>query len=398
MPFQSLKDLYVEQLRDLYSAEQQISKAMPELIRNSSSPELRQAFERHLGETKVQVNRLDVIFNKLGEQPGGHHCRGIEGVIQEAMDFVKAGGAPDVADAALIAAAQRIEHYEIAGYGCARTFADRLDDHFAADLLQKTLNEEGAADEMLTGLAEGGINQSASEGHDMRPSRLAYVPASEVSGQARFSEVKVHGAGDEDLGSVDGFVVDRHSGRPYYVVVDSGGWFTGNRYLLPIGSVNFDRNRSRMRASLNKDTIKKYPEFDADAFEWGTERSRQYESRLLETFGERAPRRSIPDWDYERYERIEAFREPEWWVSEGVSVRPRSRLYGNDVNPSSHNIPGQQSRSSRVNEVRGADSHRGHDDVFGAGEGSTTYTPPDEPNRRTENLPPSQPGTRNRKR
>ena len=392
MPFQSLKDLYVEQLRDLYDAEHQITKAMPELIRNSHSPELKNAFEKHLDETKVQVDRLDVIFKKLGQPAQGRHCKGIEGVIQEAFEFIKGGGTPDVADAALIAAAQRIEHYEIAGYGCARTFADRLDDNFASDLLQKTLNEEGAADELLTGLAENGINQTASEGQDVSPSRLAYVAATEVGGHTRFSDVKIQGAGNEDLGSVDGFVVDRQSGRPYYVVVDSGGWFMGNKYLLPIGSVNFDRVQSRMRTAIPKDTIKKYPGFDSNAFERGNERSRQYESRLLETFGERAPRRKVPDWDYERYERVQAFRQPEWWITEGVSVTPRSTPYGSDVNPSSRRgVPGQ---NPGADSVRGSASRSATDDVFGAGEGSTTYSDPNDINRRNLDNPSKGASTR----
>lgn len=318
MPFQSLKDLYVDQLRDLYDAEQQITRAMPKMINASSSPDLRQSFQKHLEETRFQVERLDLIFKKLGQAPQGRHCRGIEGIIAEGNELMEAGSAPDVSDAAIIAAAQRVEHYEIAGYGCARTFADHLDDEYAADLLQKTLDEEEAADQLLTDLAEGGINQSAGEGREIRGSRLTYVNGSQFTGERiDFSSVRIVGAANDDLGHVDGFVVDRQSGRPYYVVVDSGGWFTGNRYLLPINSLHFERDNSRMRVPLDKDTIKKYPTFDGDAFEHADERSRQYEHRLLEVYGREPAGSSGRERDYER---MEEFRQPDWWITEGVSV------------------------------------------------------------------------------
>jgi ferritin-like metal-binding protein YciE len=329
MPFHSLKDLYVDQLRDLYDAEQQIARAMPRMIQASSSPDLRQTFERHLDETKFQVERLDLIFKKLGERPQGRHCRGIAGIIEEGDEFMQPGSAPDVSDAAIIASAQRVEHYEIAAYGCARTFADRLEDSYAAGLLQKTLDEEEAADQLLTDLAESGINQGAGQGKEVRGSRLTYVNRTDLNRQDAFSDVRVIGAANEDLGSVDGFVVDRASGRPYYVVVDSGGWFTGNRYLLPINSLNFDRSGRRMRAPLDKDVIKKYPKFDGDAFESAGDRGEQYERRLLETYA-KAPG-AVPSraesWDYERFEQ---FRQPQWWITEGVSVTRT---------PSEHPVP-----------------------------------------------------------
>lgn len=334
MPFHSLKDLYVDQLRDLYDAEQQITRAIPKMIQASSSPDLRQTFQHHLDQTKFQVERLDLIFKKLGEAPRGHHCRGIAGIIEEGEELMQEGSAPDVADAALIASAQRVEHYEIAAYGCARTFADRLDDEYAADLLQQTLDEEEAADQRLTDLAEGGINQSAGEGKEIRGSRLTYVNRTDVAGKAvAFSDVRVIGSGNDDLGTVDGFVVDRSSGRPYYVVVDSGGWFTGNRYLLPINALSFDRPGRQMRSTVDKDTIKKYPKFDGNAFESSSESGRLYEQQLLEAYGGGYGATASPRdrWDYDRYEQ---FRQPEWWITEGVAVTrwPESR---NRPSPSS---------------------------------------------------------------
>ena len=315
MAHHSLKDLYIDELRDLYDAERQISKALPQMMKASSSPDLRQAFQKHQEETNFQMERLDLIFKKLGNQPQGKHCRGIEGIIAEGMEHIREGGAPpDVSDAAIIASAQRIEHYEIAAYGTARTFAERLEDDYSADLLQRTLDEEGAADKLLTSLAEGGINQGAGAGRTLRGSGLTFVrtadlPAAET-GSYGFSDVRIVGTANDDLGQIDGFVIDRRSGRPYYVVVDSGGWFTGNRYLLPINSVNFDRNSRQMRTTLDKDTIKKYPEFDRSAFETGGERSTEYESRLMQAYGREPVRAQEGWWDYDR---MEEFRKPDWW-------------------------------------------------------------------------------------
>jgi ferritin-like metal-binding protein YciE len=362
-----LRDLYIDQLRDLNDAEQQITQAMPRMIQASSSPDLRQTFQKHLDETKYQVERLDLIFKKLGETPRGKRCRGIEGIIAEGNEVMQAGGAPDVADAALIASAQRVEHYEIAGYGCVRTFADRLDDDYSADLLQKTLDEEEAADSSLTDLAEAGINQSAGAGKEIRGSRLTYVNAAQLTGEnASFSDVKVRGAANEDLGRVDGFVVDRTSRRPYYVVVDSGGWFTGNRYLLPINSVQFNRGERQMKIAMDKDTIKRYPTFDGDAFEHTDERARDYETRLLEAYGRRTGE-PAGTWSYER---LEEFHQPDWWITEGVSVTPR---------PSARReVEGYPSASASAGRARSTGTPSRTDVNRPSGEGRSTI---DEPRR-----------------
>jgi ferritin-like metal-binding protein YciE len=372
MPFQSLKDLYIDQLRDLYDAEQQITQAMPKMISASSSPDLRQTFQKHLDETRFQVERLDLIFKKLGQVPQGRRCRGIEGIIAEGTELMHEGGAPDVADAALIASAQRVEHYEIAGYGCVRTFADRLDDEYAADLLQKTLDEEEAADQSLTDLAEGGINQSAGVGKEIRGSRLTYVNSTQfTSDKLNFSDMHIVGATNDDLGRVDGFVVDRSSGRPYYVVVDSGGWFVGNRYLLPINSVQFNRGDRRMKVPVDKDTIKKYPKFDGDAFEQADERSRQYEERLFEVYGG-GRQTSSPGgrWDYDR---VEEFREPEWWITEGVAVT-RVPIGSRRTNER----PGESAPRSRERHVT---SEPSSSDVDRPSEGRSTIDEPPRGNR-----------------
>ncbi len=151
----SLQDLYIEQLRDLYNAEQQIIKALPEMIEAASASELKDALENHLNVTKTQLTRLDKIFAALGEKPEGEKCKGMEGVIEEGTDLVDDIADGTLRDAAIIASAQRVEHYEMAGYGTARTYATLLASDEASKLLQQTLNEEKEADQTLTEVASG---------------------------------------------------------------------------------------------------------------------------------------------------------------------------------------------------------------------------------------------------
>jgi ferritin-like metal-binding protein YciE len=157
MMYNSLKDLFVEQLRDLYDAEHQISRALPKMANAASSTELKDAFNMHLDQTRTQIQRLERIFSDLGMAPQGENCEAMQGIIKEGDQVINAQGDPNVKDAALITAAQRVEHYEIAGYGSVRTYAKELGYNDAADLLQKTLDEEGKTDSMLTKLAEGGL-------------------------------------------------------------------------------------------------------------------------------------------------------------------------------------------------------------------------------------------------
>ena len=161
MAIATLHDLYVEELKDLYNAEHQILKALPKMAKAASHEELAQAFKDHLAETKTQVERLEKIFKKLGVSPKGKHCKAMEGLLEEGKDIMAEDAEPAVLDAALIAAAQRVEHYEMAGYGCVRTFARLLGYDEAADLLQETLDEEGSTDKHLTDLAESVINAEA---------------------------------------------------------------------------------------------------------------------------------------------------------------------------------------------------------------------------------------------
>lgn len=166
MSLDTLQDLFVAELKDLYSAEQQLLKALPKMAKAATAPQLRQAFESHLKETKGQVDRLEKIFKKLGVKAGRKKCKAMAGLIEEGQELAKEDGAPAVLDAGLIAAAQRVEHYEMAGYGCVRTYARLLGDQVAADLLQKTLDEEGAADQKLSRIAEFDINFDAQQAND----------------------------------------------------------------------------------------------------------------------------------------------------------------------------------------------------------------------------------------
>jgi ferritin-like metal-binding protein YciE len=158
-----LEELLVEELKDLYSAENQIIKALPKMAKASSSPELRRAFERHLEETKRQVERLNQIGEALDTKLTGKKCKGMEGLIEEGKEIMAEDLDENAIDAGLIGAAQKVEHYEIAAYGTARTHAEMLGYTKAAKLLQQTLDEEGATDKKLTQLAESIINVEAVE-------------------------------------------------------------------------------------------------------------------------------------------------------------------------------------------------------------------------------------------
>lgn len=158
----SLEDFFVEELKDLYNAEKQILKALPKMIKAASSEELKNAFQNHLEETQNQVQRLEQISKKIGKSLNGKKCKAMEGLLEEGKEIMQEDAEPTVKDAALIAAAQKVEHYEIASYGCARTYARLMNDVDSADLLQETLDEEGNADKTLTEIAES-INVEALE-------------------------------------------------------------------------------------------------------------------------------------------------------------------------------------------------------------------------------------------
>ena len=149
----ALKELYIDELRDIYNAENQLTKALPKMAKASTSEELRAGFEEHLEQTKGHVERLEQIFKELGEKPTGKKCKGREGLVEEGKEMIDEQEG-ETLDAGLISAAQRVEHYEIAAYGCVRTYAKLLGEDDAAELLEQTLKEEKETDQKLTKLAE----------------------------------------------------------------------------------------------------------------------------------------------------------------------------------------------------------------------------------------------------
>jgi ferritin-like metal-binding protein YciE len=165
MPKESLRELYVNELKDLYSAETQLVKALPKMAKASSNAELRQGFEEHLRQTSEHVSRLEQIFDALDEKPTGKKCVGMEGLVKEAAETISEDYENALMDSAIIGAAQRVEHYEIAGYGTVRAFAELLGENEHVSLLEQTLNEEKETDEKLTQLAEQ-INSQAGGGED----------------------------------------------------------------------------------------------------------------------------------------------------------------------------------------------------------------------------------------
>jgi ferritin-like metal-binding protein YciE len=164
MKLETLKDLYVEQLRDLYNAEKQLIDALPKMADKASHAELREAIEEHMEETRQQKERLDRIFESLGERASGERCKAMEGLIKEGEELLNKRADSDVRDAGIIASAQRVEHYEISGYGTVRTYAEMLGRNEDARLLQQTLDEEKMADEKLNRIAMQVVNPEAVHG------------------------------------------------------------------------------------------------------------------------------------------------------------------------------------------------------------------------------------------
>jgi len=161
MHLESLQSLYVDNLKDVLSAEKQIVRALPKMIKAASHPELQSALESHLKQTNQHVTRLEKIFKNMGKPPTSKKCKGMEGLLEEGKELLEMDVDDDVRDAGLIAAAQKVEHYEIAAYGTLRTFAEMVGDERAVELLQKTLDEEKEADHKLTQIAMSGVNQEA---------------------------------------------------------------------------------------------------------------------------------------------------------------------------------------------------------------------------------------------
>jgi ferritin-like metal-binding protein YciE len=288
MAIASLKDLYFDELADLYDAETQMLRTLPRLAEAARAPELREALNRHCGESRLHLERLELIFTHWGERQRARPCAGVAGIVQEADERLNDAATDDVRDAAIIGVAQRIEHYEIAGYGCARTYARRLNRLDEARLLQETLDDEGRTDRRLTDLAEARINDDARLESDFKvPERrkLAFVSIDDVARQRGSAEpVPVRTPASEDLGTLDGLVVDTDDGRARYVVVDARG-ILHRRYLLPVDLLRLDEHARALHAPIDKEVGERYPAFDHDEFRTMSEADRaRYEARVLTFF------------------------------------------------------------------------------------------------------------------
>jgi ferritin-like metal-binding protein YciE len=308
MRLASLKDLYFDELGDLYDAETQIIRALPRFADAARAPELRAALKKHCDESRLHLERLELIFTHWGEPRRSRPCAGLAGIVQEADDRLNQETTDDVKDAAIVGVAQRIEHYEIAAYGCARTYARRLNRLDEARLLQETLDEEGRADHRLSEIAEGRINDDARSEADLHAAppvgRLRYVPMNQLAEGRDLDDPLPIRNDDEDLGTLDGLVAEGGFGAPRYAVVDAGGLLTHRRYLLPLSLLRFDERAHVLRVGIAKDVASRYPEFDRDEFQTMTDLDRNgYEARVQEFFAtdDRAAAPpsdppSLPDW------------------------------------------------------------------------------------------------------
>ena len=290
MALASLKDLYFDELGDLYDAETQMIRTLPRLVEAARAPELREALKKHCDESRLHLERLELIFTHWGERRRSKPCAGLAGIVQEADERLNEAETDDARDAAIIGVAQRIEHYEIAAYGCARTYARRLNRLDEARLLQETLDEEGRTDRRLTEIAEAHINDDARLETDFQsepaPRRLRYVPMDVVAkGRDTQEPLAVRNDADDELGFLDGLLAEHDLGAVRYAVVDAGGVLMHRRYLLPIALFRFDEAASVLRVAIDRQVAERYPAFDNDEFEKLSDADRVgYERRLLKFF------------------------------------------------------------------------------------------------------------------
>jgi ferritin-like metal-binding protein YciE len=307
MALASLKDLYFDELGDLYDAETQMIRTLPRLAEAARAPELREALRKHADESRLHLERLELIFTHWGERRRVKICAGLAGIVQEADERLNQEATDDARDAAIIGVAQRIEHYEIAAYGCARTYARRLNRLDEARLLQETLDEEGRTDQRLSEIAEGHVNDDARSETDLQApapiGRLRYVPIDVIAqGRADFEAMPIRNDA-EDLGTLDGLVAEGELGAARYAVVDAGGLLTHRQYLLPLTLLRFDERARVLRVSLDKDVATRYPDFDRDEFQtMSADDRRGYEARLTQFFAADIPSPdassppALPDW------------------------------------------------------------------------------------------------------
>jgi len=308
MSIGSLKDLYLDELADLYDAETQMIRTLFRLADLARAPELRDALTKHYDESRLHLERLELVFTHWGERRRTRPCAGLAGIVQEADERLEQVSTDDARDAAIIGVAQRIEHYEMAAYGCARTYARRLNRTDEARLLQETLDEEGRADRRLTEIAEARINDDARLESDIQPPRVArlrYVDAQQAADAEVFGShdtPPIRNDDGDELGAFDGLLVEPGSNKPRYVVVSGGGLLAHRRYLLPASVVRFEKAPAALRVALAKDIAERYPPFDADRFDTLTDRDLEaFDARLAGSFAAAPPAASArsngePEW------------------------------------------------------------------------------------------------------
>jgi len=295
----------------LYDAETQMIRTLPRLVEAARAPELRDALKKHCDESRLHLERLELIFTHWGERRRSKPCAGLAGIVQEADERLEEVTTDDARDAAIIGVAQRIEHYEMAAYGCARTYARRLNRLDEARLLQETLDEEGRTDRRLSEIAESHINDDARLETDFHvsafPRRLRYVPMDVVArGRGTEEPLAVRNHADEALGVLDGLLAESDLGAVRYVIIDAGGVLVHRRYLLPIQMLRYDADTSVLRVDIDRQVAERYPAFDSDEFEELSDGDRiGYERRLLRFFprhsGSTAPSDdsgvgTLPEW------------------------------------------------------------------------------------------------------
>jgi ferritin-like metal-binding protein YciE len=333
----SLKDLYIDELGDLYDAETQMIRTLPRLADAAHAPELKEMLASHCRESRLHLERLQLILTHWGEKVPSRRCAGLAGIVQEADSRLTQPATADARDAAIIGVAQRIEHYELAAYGCARTYARRLNRPDEARLLQETLDEEARTDRRLTEIADAHVNDDARPETDLNEpavAKLRFVDARQLD-YTRLSAgpLDIRNDADEPLGVFDGLIFDASSGRPRYVVVDAHGLFVAHGYLLPVSRLRFDDRARVLRVDLDRDRAAHHPAFDREEFATLDEDAlRRYEGRLLDFFtggaGTRPARAARAD------------QQPEWLMSGVWMTVPR------DKPESDEKMRGHQSRPS----------------------------------------------------
>jgi ferritin-like metal-binding protein YciE len=306
----SLKDLYVAEIADLMRAEREALPRLQRLADAAHAPELKEALTRHADVSRLHLERLQLIEARLGVETPAGRSPGAAALLEQADARVANADTPDVRDATIIGAAQRLEHYEIAAYGCARAYARRLDRGDDAELLETSLGEEGMADHRLTEIAEAHVNDDARTEADLyeqpHGTRLKYVGPDRLDhSRLAAGPLNVTNDAGEDLGVFDGVIVDAAAARPSYIVLRSPGLFSHERHLIPVAQVGFDERARVLVVNLDQDLVRRYPAFDPDEFQaLRAEAAGGYHARVVDSLERSTPHQArsvrtgggVPEW------------------------------------------------------------------------------------------------------